>query len=567
MHTFDAAFFRISPREADVMDPQQRLLLEEIWHTLEDAGYPPSAISGSQTGVFMGVCNDDYNDLLLAHNARQDAYVSTGSYFSILANRISYLLNLHGPSVAIDTACSSSLIAMHHAIQAFQSGDCSLAFVGGVNLCLTPKRYCSFSHAGMLSPDGRCKTFDARANGYVRGEGVGVVLLKPLAQAVADGDHIYGVIKSTAVNHGGFANSLTAPNPNAQAELLVTAYERAQIDPATVTDPEAHGTGTSLGDPIEINGIKKAFEQLYARWNRPPATLAHCHIGSVKTHIGHLESAAGIAGVIKVLLAMQHHTLPANLHFQKLNPYIQLEGSPFSIVSESQTWGRLQDEQQQSIPRRAGVSSFGFGGANAHVVLEEYEDLRKRSANFNLPAPQLILLSAKNEDRLKAYAQEMAEFLEQREQHTGDTPLSLADVAYTLQVGREAMEERLALVVSSLDEVKAKFRQYAQGETRIQGIHQGNVKANKAISGLLIEGEEGQTFVQSVIQHKKLDKLAQFWVLAIHIDWNLLHPAPTPNRISLPTYPFAETRYWIPESEQTAINRQSSIVNPRGFIR
>ena len=224
----------------------------------------------------------------------------------------------------------------------------------------------------MLCEDGRCKTFDKQANGYVRGEGVGAVLLKPLSRAQADGDHIYALIRATAENHGGHATSLTAPNPNAQAQLLVSAYESASIDPATVSYIEAHGTGTSLGDPIEINGLKKAFEELYKKWGKTPPQKPHCGLGSVKTNIGHLETAAGIASIIKVLLAMQHKTLPATIHFEELNPYIQLEGSPFYIVKQTIPWEHLECDDGQIIPRRAGVSSFGFGGANAHIVLEEY---------------------------------------------------------------------------------------------------------------------------------------------------------------------------------------------------
>ncbi len=556
---FDAAFFHISPKEAEVMDPQQRLLLEEIWHTLEDAGYKPSALSGSKIGVFIGVCNNDYADLLSANNVRQDAYISTGLDLSILPNRISYFLDVHGPSVAIDTACSSSIVAMHQAIQAIKNADCTMALAGGVNLCLTPKRYCSLSHAGALSPDGRCKTFDKGANGYVRGEGVGVVLLKPLSKAVADGDHIYGVVKGSAVNHGGLANSLTAPNPHAQAELLITAYERANIDPETVTYIEAHGTGTRLGDPIEMNGLKKAFEELYTRWNKPTATQTHgCGIGSVKTHIGHLEGAAGVAGVIKVLLAMQYRKLPANLHFRELNPYIQLEGSPFFIVKESQTWGRLRDEKQQSLPRRAGVSSFGYGGANAHIVVEEYDTLQMENEELRMEGPQLIVLSAKNQERLRAYAQEMTDFLEQRAECPATPSLSLADFAYTLQMGREALEERLAIVVSSLDEVKEKFKQFAQEQTVVAGLYQGGTKAHKTITEFLVGGEAGEAFLNIVIKNKELDRLAQLWVSGVEIDWKLFYRMHRPNRLSLPTYPFARKRYWIPESENIVPTLQAS---------
>jgi acyl transferase domain-containing protein/7-keto-8-aminopelargonate synthetase-like enzyme/acyl carrier protein/2-polyprenyl-3-methyl-5-hydroxy-6-metoxy-1,4-benzoquinol methylase len=546
--SFDAAFFHISPREAELMDPQQRLLLEEVWHVIEEAGYNPRSMSGTDMGIFIGVCNDDYNDLLLENNIKQDAYTSTGSYFSIIPNRISYFLDVHGPSVAIDTACSSSLVALHQAVQALAHEDCTLAIAGGVNLCLTPKRYCSFSHAGMLSPDGRCKTFDKSANGYVRGEGVGVILLKPLTKAITDGDHIYGVIKGSAVNHGGYSNSLTAPNPNAQAALLVNAYKKANIPPETVTYIEAHGTGTSLGDPIEINGLKAGFEKLYQQGDKPTPQQAYCGIGAVKTNIGHLESAAGIAGVIKVLLAMKHQKLPASIHFKELNPYIELEKSPFFLVNQTQSWGN-----NQSIPRRAGVSSFGFGGANAHIVLEEY--VSPTQPLVSKQSPLLIVLSAKNTERLIAYAKEMVIFLEKTEMS-----FSLTDIAYTLQVGREAMVERLAMVVSSVDDLKDKITQYVQGKTDIKDFYQNNVKQNKAQIDLLIDGKAGEAFLKIAIEEKELTKLAQLWVSGVDIDWQLLYPNQKPQRISLPTYPFAKERYWI----STPLKKTTHILENKG---
>ncbi|NNC00624.1 hypothetical protein HI113_42950, partial [Corallococcus exiguus] len=305
---FDAAFFRITPREAALMDPQHRLFLQLAWNTLEDAGYRPSSLAGSQTGVFVGIGTTDYHDLLRDSGIAADAHTATGKAHSVLPNRLSFLLDLHGPSLPVETACSSSLVAIHHAVQALRSGQCTLALVGGVNLLLSPHLYFAFSRAGMLSEDGRCKTFDASANGYVRGEGLGTLLLKPLSRAEADGDTIHAVIRGTAINHGGRAQALTAPNPKSQAELLVAAYEDARVDPATVGYIEAHGTGTSLGDPIEIAGLRMAFERLSARWQRPLPSQPHCALGSVKTNIGHLETAAGIAGVLKVVLALRHRT-------------------------------------------------------------------------------------------------------------------------------------------------------------------------------------------------------------------------------------------------------------------
>jgi len=557
---FDSLFFGISPKEAELMDPQQRLFLETVWKTIEDAGYKASDLSGSNTGLFVGVASNDYHELLRQYRTKIEAHTSTGISHAVLANRVSYFLNLHGPSEPIDTACSSSLIAIHRAVEMIASGTCDMAIAGGVNVLLSPTLTLSFSKAGMLSEDGRCKTFDKRANGYVRSEGVGAILLKPLSQAQADGDHIYAIIKSTAENHGGQATSLTAPNPNAQTQLLIQAYKNADIDPSTISYIEAHGTGTSLGDPIEINGLKNAFTQLSKSKSSGQSlpTEPYCGLGSVKTNIGHLETAAGIAGVFKVLLSMQYQTLPATLHFEELNPHIQLQDSPFYIVKENRAWEALTDAKGQAIPRRAGISSFGFGGANAHIVLEEYDHLLPQT-DFAKQGTQLIVLSAKNEDRLQAYAEKMLDFLEQQEKNEGNqnhANVFLANIAYTLQMGREAMAERLAIVVDNIESLTEKLMQYAQGQTEMAHFFRGNVKTSKAQNALLIEGEAGEAFLNMLIEKQELTKLAQLWILGIDIDWQLLYPKQhKPQRIALPTYPFARERYWIAKKE-TSFNRE-----------
>ncbi|PEU18646.1 hypothetical protein CN526_30205, partial [Bacillus wiedmannii] len=294
---FDPLFFGISPREAELMDPQQRLLMTYVWKTIEDAGYSAQNLSGTNTAIFIGTTNSGYKGLLSKANTGIEGYSSTGWVPSVGPNRMSYFLNIHGPSEPIETACSSSLVAIHRAVNAIENGDCDTAIVGGINTMLTPDDHISFNKAGMLSEDGRCKTFSDKANGYVRGEGVGMLFLKKLKDAEKAGDHIYGVIRGTSENHGGRANSLTAPNPKAQAELLIKAYTKAGVDPKTITYIETHGTGTELGDPIEINGLKTAFKELYQAEGLPPVVNPHCGLGSIKTNIGHLEVAAGIAGV------------------------------------------------------------------------------------------------------------------------------------------------------------------------------------------------------------------------------------------------------------------------------
>ena len=294
----------------------------------------------------------------------------------------------------------------------------------------------------MLSEDGRCNTFSDRANGYVRGEGVGMVLLKRLSEAEAAGDCIYGVIRASAVNHGGRANSLTAPNPKAQAALLQAAYRRAGIDVRTVSYIEAHGTGTELGDPVEVNALKSAFAHLYEEAGAEASVQAHCGLGTVKSNIGHLELAAGIAGLIKVLLQLKHRTLVKSLHCERLNPYIDLSGSPFYIVQQSGPWEALRDAHGAELPRRAGVSSFGFGGANAHVVIEEY--VERRALGLAVAGPVAIVLSGKGEERLREQAQRLRAVLDQFSDG------QLCDMAYTLQVGRDALSHRLALIAKLL---------------------------------------------------------------------------------------------------------------------
>jgi len=400
MRHFDADFFNMSRREAELTDPQQRLFLQVVWNAIEDAGYSINELARYLTGLYVGVFNNDYAELLQKKEI-SDAYVTTGTTHSVLANRVSYLLNLQGPSEAIDTACSSSLVAIHNAVQAIINGDCEVAIVGGVNALLTPTTYLMASKAGMLSADGKCKTFDKAANGYVRSEGVAAIILKPLPRAIEEGDHIYAVIKGSAVNHGGHVSSLTVPNPNAQADVIANAWRRAKLPVESISYIETHGTGTSLGDPIEISGLKKAFEMLGDEQQSSSLHHSYCGLGAVKTHIGHLEAAAGIASVIKVLLAMKYKMLPGNLHLKEINPYINLNETPFYLVNDTQPWERLKDKAGNQIKRRAGISSFGYGGTNAHIVIEEWMQPDIHNSE-NIIHPYLISLSAKSDTALQA---------------------------------------------------------------------------------------------------------------------------------------------------------------------
>ena len=326
---FDPQFFRISPLEATYLDPQQRLLLEVTWEALENAAIVPETLAGSQSGVFIGISDVDYHRLAYQSPTNLTAYVGTGNSTSIAANRLSYLFDLRGPSLSVDTACSSSLVAVHLACQSLQNQESNLCLVGGVNLILSPETTVVFSQARMMAPDSRCKTFDARADGYVRSEGCGVVVLKRLRDAIQDGDRVLAVIEGSAVNQDGLSNGLTAPNGPAQQAVIRQALANAQVKPAQISYVEAHGTGTELGDPIEVKSLKAVLGE-------KRSLDQTCWLGSVKTNIGHLEAAAGMAGLIKVVLCLQHQEIPPNLHFKTLNPYISLADTAFAIPTQCQ---------------------------------------------------------------------------------------------------------------------------------------------------------------------------------------------------------------------------------------
>jgi acyl transferase domain-containing protein/acyl carrier protein len=355
---FDAQAFGIAPREAAWIDPQQRLLMEVAVEALESAGTPLDRVAGTDTGVFVGISTRDYAHVQLAAGEVPEGYAATGSAGSIAANRLSYALDLQGPSIALDTACSSSAVAAHLACQAIRAGECDMALVGGVNLMLIPETSLSMAKLGALSPDGRCKTFDARADGYVRGEGAGVVVLKPLSAALADGDLVHAVIRGSAVNNDGRTNGLTAPNRQAQVRVLSRAYEAADLPPSSVGYVETHGTGTRLGDPIEAGALSQVMGV-----DRP--LDQPCSIGSIKTNIGHLEAAAGVAALIKTAQAVRHAELPPSIHYETPNPLIPFERLAVAVQEEAAPWPDGGDGT-----RRAGVSSFGFGGTNVHLVVE-----------------------------------------------------------------------------------------------------------------------------------------------------------------------------------------------------
>lgn len=475
---FDAQFFGISPREALRMDPQQRILLEVAWEALEDAGQVLAKLAGTRTSVFIGSGSRDYGEIqqLVSERNFIDPYTLVGSVLnSMTANRISHAFDFRGPSLAVDTACSSSLVAVDIACRSIWDEGCPLALAGGVNAILKPEMSIGLTKGSFLSPDGRCKSFDARANGYVRAEGAGVVVLKPLSSALSDGDPIYAVIRGSAVNHDGHTNGIALPNGAAQEALLREAYRQAGVLPAQVQYIEAHGTGTFVGDPIEANAIGKVLCS-----NRP--TENYCWLDSVKSNIGHLETAAGIAGLIKVALALKHRQIPPNLHFQTPNPEIPFEELRLRVPQTLEPWFQNGKE-----PRLAGVNSFGAGGTNAHVILEgfETEEGTERSpvANPNqqdeavaeeraLPLP----LSARSPEALKASARAYLDFL------TAEKPgqeVQFSDLCSNASLRRDHHDHRLAVVASSKEDLAQRLEAFLLGETR-RGMSSGRVVSGRS---------------------------------------------------------------------------------------
>ncbi|WP_432954400.1 SDR family NAD(P)-dependent oxidoreductase [Micromonospora haikouensis] len=518
---FDHRLFGVAPREAALMDPQQRLFLQAVWRCVENSGRRPSSLAGSRTGVFVGVATTDYQTLMTRHGVATEGHTATGVAHAVLANRVSHLFDLCGPSEAVDTACSSSLVAMHRAVTAIRAGECDAALVGGVNVLLDPEVFIAFQGAGMLSPDGRCKTFDASADGYVRGEGVGAFLLRPLSAALADGDPVHAVVLGSAVNHTGRTASLTAPEPAAQAEVVRDALRRAGADPATIGYVETHGTGTRLGDPVEIEGLKKVFAGALDEQDDPIL------LGSVKTNVGHLEAAAGVAGLVKAVLALRHGVVPPTRNLTEVNPLLRLSGTGLRLAREATPWPARPAVEPQ---RRAGISSFGFGGSNAHVVLATPP---ARAPHRPATGPYAFPLSAPDEKRLGEYAGRLADALDR----LGDD--DAASVAWTLQTGREEFAHRAAVVADSLSVAVAALRALAGGGDHSPvPVHRGT--------------DAGTPTVPPA--GASADDLAAAWVTGARVEW----PGGSAPRVSLPGVPFARTRFWFDAPARPAIPHPST---------
>ncbi|MCG8915260.1 polyketide synthase [Actinokineospora sp. PR83] len=514
--SFDPLFFNISPAEAEQMDPQQRVFLSAAWHCIEDAAIAPSTLSDSRCGVFVGCGPGDYGQFLMDHGESAQGF--TGAACSILSSRISYFLNLKGPCLAIDTSCSSSAVAIAEACDSLVLGTSDTALAGGVCVLSGPSTHLMTSRARMLSKDGRCRTFDDAADGFVPGEGVGVVLLKRLDDAVRDGDPIRGVIRGWGVNQDGRTNGITAPNGASQTRLEREVYERFGVDPNTITMVEAHGTATRLGDPIEFDALVDAFRGHTDR-------TGYCALGSVKSNIGHLLSAAGVAGVIKVLLSLRHRMIPPTINVSRVNEHIRTDGTPFRVNTRLRPW-----EAPDGVPRRATVSSFGFSGTNAHLVFEEYEPAVEVGSPTAPTAPAVVVLSAQNEERLRRGAARLKELLEHSD------GLDLADVAHTLQVGRDAMAFRLAAVVGSRAEAVDALAGYLAGADG--ACRTGHVRSRHPDPAVAAPAGAGPV---EVAWHA-VDE----WLAGRAPDWCRLAGEAKPQRLNLPGYPFADERYWLP---------------------
>ncbi|BBB93455.1 MAG TPA: beta-ketoacyl synthase N-terminal-like domain-containing protein [Methylomusa anaerophila] len=561
---FDPLFFNISPREAEIMDPMDRLFLETVWNLLENTGYTQETLHRqyqSRIGVYVGAMYQQYH--YYNSDTVKESAISISSYSSI-ANRVSYFFNLQGPSVAIDTACSSSAIAIHMACESLTKGDCQLAIAGGVNLSIHPNKYLGLSLMQLLGSHPDSRSF-GNGDGFLPAEGVGAVLLKPLAKAIRDGDPILAVIKSTATNHGGRTSGFSVPNPNAQARLIEDNFLKSGIDPRTISYVEAAASGTVLGDPIEITGLNKAFQKF-------TRDQQFCAIGSVKSNIGHAEAASGISQLTKVILQLQHQQLVPSIKAEPLNPGINFNNSPFYLQRELQEWKRpvvRNNGDEREFPRRATVSSFGAGGSNAHLIIEEY--IPSQAEPTPIPcspgspqspqSPQIVVFSAKNPDQLAAVIQQILDFIEIEKDIKDVKEISLADLAYTLQVGREAMEFRLAMVGSNKEELIQGMKEYLnnEGETSIPAFT-GDQEGDHSKIRSLLSGKAEQAVLQVFLAEQDFEKIALYWTQGGRISWELLHEGQKVRIIPLPTYPFARERYWI--SEQGEELQPSAFIQP-----
>ncbi|HDY87154.1 MAG TPA: type I polyketide synthase, partial [bacterium] len=503
---FDAGFFGISPLEASRMDPQHRMLLEVTYHAIEDAGILLEELSGSRTCVFIGISSHDYGDIQNSplEQVNIGAHTNVGAALCITANRISYTFNLKGPSLSIDTACSSSLHAIHLACRSIWSGESDLGFAGGVSAILKPEPQIGFSKGGFLSSDNVCRSFDAKANGYIRSEGAGIVFLKPLSQAKKDKDPIYAVIRGSAINQDGATSGISVPSQDAQEEMLIEAYKDAGVDPHKVQYVEAHGTGTLVGDPIEAGAIGKVIGT-----DRKDI----CYLGSIKSNIGHLEPASGVAGFTKVALAMKHRAIPPNIHYQTPNPDIPFDELKLKVPTKIEKWPNHKDGCF------AGVNSFGFGGSNVHIVLEGLPNVTQHLCCDK--GLQLFTVSARSPEALNDYAKSYIDFLNDKKNDA-----SFNDICYSTGVRRTHHDNRLTVVAGSKKELAESLKIFLSEET-LSSISSGRTDSKKEKIVFVFSGQGPQWWAmgRQLLKNeplfrktiKKLDAM-----LGKYADWSLI---------------------------------------------
>ncbi len=516
---FDAAFFGFTAREAELTDPQHRIFMECAWEALEHAGYNPQA-SEHLIGLFAGSSTNAYlySNILSNRDIVKSAgmlQIMLGNDKDHLATRVSYKLNLKGPSLAVQTACSTSLVAVHIACQNLLHYQCDIALAGGISIKVPQKSGYLHAEGSITSPDGHCRAFDADAQGVIGGSGAGVVVLKRLAEAVADGDYIHAIIRGSAVNNdGGEKVGYTAPGIEGQAAVIVAALAAAEVEAGSISYVETHGTGTKLGDPIEVSALTRAFRATTDR-------KQFCAIGSVKTNIGHLDAAAGVAGLIKTILALKNRMLIPSLNFNQPNPQIDFAASPFYVNTQSTPW------PANGSPRRAGVSSFGMGGTNAHVILEE---ARSDEPSFAEKQYHLLPLSAHTSTALETMTINLAVFLRK------NVEVNLADVAYTLQVGRKAFNHRRFVVCSDRDDAVQALEAKSSERVFTNVVE----TAGNEAPGSVVEELQSESDLKEV-----LDSLGQLWISGARVDWSALYANEKRHRVALPAYPFERQRYWI----------------------
>lgn len=529
VESFDAMFFGIVPSEAEIMDPQQRMFIEEGYKAFEDAGYCKKTLDGKNCGIYLGVIKSEYDKIL--ENGHSSGTITGGSS-AIAASRLSYFLNLKGPAISLDTACSSSLVGVHLAIQALKRKEIEMALVGGTSLYLTPEAFINMCQAGMLSSDGHCKAFDNAADGFIPGEGVAAVVLKRAEDAIMDHDNIYGVIIASGINQDGHTNGITAPSKKSQYQLIHDIYEKYNIDPKSISYAELHGTGTRLGDPIELKALQKVFEEGGCQSNS-------CAIGSVKSNIGHTTAAAGVAGLEKILLCMKHKKLVPTLNVKKPNEKFNFEQSAFYINQELIPWNAAADK-----PLRACLSSFGYSGTNAHAVVEEYQtaDVQRKVFPYSKEQPGLFLLSAGSEESLKEYARRMTAFLEEE-------TVCFDDVLYTLQIGRDAMKCRIAIVTYGMEDLIEKLNRYLKDGDK-QDIYTGKVNAAVNNSDCFKVGSACEQDIRAA---------ANVWIQGRDLDLSAIYSGRTLYRTPLPGYPFEKEKFRIYYENQNNAKEETKI--------